>query len=720
MAVKQMSKNRMRKQIAYIRDMIEDKELFLSESYRIAMWKLAKALGQKREVELLIAYQEDETSHAALTDGNFIYLNAANPVTVRFNDREERVRSHEGLIAHECGHLRCSDFIRRETYVGGFGKGLVYPAPPKLKTAADRRAWTEMRECLLKGDPVAREVVRKTAAYLNNVLEDVYIENFMCREYPGSVRTAIQKNAAVIISGIPSFAEREASGGGELAVMMDLIFRYARAGKTETERGYLKKYLTCLGACRKMIDEAVASPDLDIRFHASNRLMIKLWKYLKQEIRTAKRDLKDKMKNCSNDELKKLIQDYLKEKITWIAISNGADGERIGENEPIDGWDGSLDDGTEKEASQQETHISEAELQAKDNKSLEELRRELVTVAGTDEQVPDTDSTSGEASKEDIWNMAEKLSEILNEAAREQYVKQEEERLNESLKQEVDNLKLEGIHKDVPMEIHRSSVISASQRHAYEKLLPKVKKASYRLQKSVEEILARKEGGTLSGLYMGKRLSRGNLFRQDGKIFEKKVLPEEGFQIAIAILVDESGSMCVGDRIGYAGEAVQVLYDFCRSLSIPVMVYGHSTHDRFDKSGSGYEEVVDIYAYADFDSIDGNDALRMIDMQPRGTNRDGAALLFVGERLLKREEDKILILISDGNPNAENYQGERAKEDLKEIKRNLTKRGVALFAAAIGDDRTQIEDIYQDGFLNISDLNAMPAKLAKLLFKYIR
>ena len=173
MAVKQMSKNRMRKQIAYIRDMIEDKELFLSESYRIAMWKLAKALGQKREVELVIAYQEGETSHAALTDGNFIYLNAANPVTVRFNDREERVRSHEGLIAHECGHLRCSDFIRRETYVGGFGKGLVYPAPPKLKTAADRRAWTEMRECLLKGDPVAREVVRKTAAYLNNVLEDV-------------------------------------------------------------------------------------------------------------------------------------------------------------------------------------------------------------------------------------------------------------------------------------------------------------------------------------------------------------------------------------------------------------------------------------------------------------------------------------------------------------------------------------------------------------------
>lgn len=720
MAVKQISKNGMRKQIAGIRDMTTDKELFLSETYRTAMWKLAKALGQKRNVGLVIEYQENETNHAALTNGNFIYLNAANPVTVRFNCREERIRSHEGLIAHECGHLRCSDFIRRQKYVSGFGKGLVYPVPPNVKTAADKRAWAEMRECLLTGDPVAREVLRKTAAYLNNVLEDVYIENFMCREYPGSVRIAIQKNAAVIISDIPSFTERKAAGGGELSVMMDLIFRYARAGKTETESGYLKKYLTCLGACRKMIDEAVSSHDLDIRFHASNRLMIKLWRYLKQEIRTAKRDLKDKIKNCSNDELKKLIQDYLKEKITWIAISGEAYGKEAGENEPIEGWDGRLDDEADINADHQENHTPESAPQAGDKKSLEELRRELVSVTEPGEQVSDTDSVPDETVKEDIWDIAKKLSEILNEVAREQYARQEEERLSKSLKKEVDNLKLEGIHQNVLMEIHRSSSISDLQRRAYDELYPKIKKVSYRLQKSVEEILSRKEGGTLSGLYMGKRLSRGNLFRQDGKIFEKKVLPEEGFSVAIAILVDESGSMCVGDRIGYAGEAVQVLYDFCRSLSIPVMVYGHSTHDRVNEIENRYEEVVDIYAYADFDSVDGNDALRMMEIQPRGTNRDGAALQFVGERLLKREEDKILIIISDGTPNAENYGGKTAQEDLREIKRNLTKRGIALFAAAVGDDRAQIEDIYKDGFLNISDLNAMPVKLAKLLLKFIR
>lgn len=708
-----MSKCSMRKQIARIRDMTTDKELFLSDAYRTAMWKLAKALGQKPNVGLVIDYQEGEKNHAALTDGNFIYLNAANPITVQFQSREDRVRSHEGLIAHECGHLRCSDFRRREKYVNGFTKGLMYPAPPKLKTAADKRAWTEMRECLLNSDLVAREVLKKTAAYLNNVLEDVYIENFMCLEYPGSVRTAIQKNAAFIISDIPSFAEREAAGDGELTVMMDLIFRYARAGKTVEEDGYLKKYLRCFNGCRKMIDEAVESPDLDIRFHTSNRLMLKIWKYLKQEIRTAKRDLKEKGKNLTDDERKKLLQDYLKDKLTWIRISGEPDGEGAGGNEPIEGWDGRLDEGTQDNA-------PEPEPQEADGSKLEELRKEVASVSGGARTDGARNPSAQEAAKQDIWDMAEKLQDILNETAKEQYSRQEEKRLNESLRKELADLKLEGIHQNVPMELHRSSTISSSQRHDYDLLLPKIKKVSYRLQKSVEEILERKDGGSLSGLYMGKRLSRGNLYRQDGKIFEKKVLPEEGSSIAIAILVDESGSMAGNNRIGYAREAVQIIYDFCRSLSIPVLVYGHSTHDRLNKSGDGLEEVVDIYAYADFDSVDGNDALRMLDMQARDTNRDGAALLFVGERLLKREEDKILILISDGSPNANHYRGEKAKEDLQEIKARLTKQGVALFAAAIGDDKAQIEDIYQDGFLNISDLNAMPSKLAKLLLTYIR
>lgn len=98
--------------------------------------------------------------------------------------------------------------------------------------------------------------------------------------------------------------------------------------------------------------------------------------------------------------------------------------------------------------------------------------------------------------------------------------------------------------------------ITPDMEAGYKTIEPEIKKAAGRLRQTAEEILTRKEGGVMSGLYIGKRLSRGNLYRQDGKIFEKRILPEEGFSVAFGILVDNSGSMMIDDRIGQARKAV--------------------------------------------------------------------------------------------------------------------------------------------------------------------
>lgn len=146
------------------------------------------------------------------------------------------------------------------------------------------------------------------------------------------------------------------------------------------------------------------------------------------------------------------------------------------------------------------------------------------------------------------------------------------------------------------------------------------------------------------------------------------------------------------------------------------MMYGHTTHET-----SNDEEVVDIWSYADFDSADNQDHLRIMGIETGYRNRDGLALRFVGKKLLARtEEIKILVMLTDGQPRADGYSGSIAKEDLQEAKHDLKKKGIELFCAAIGEDREVIEDIYGDGFLNISDLKKMPAKLAGLITRYIR
>ena len=152
-------------------------------------------------------------------------------------------------------------------------------------------------------------------------------------------------------------------------------------------------------------------------------------------------------------------------------------------------------------------------------------------------------------------------------------------------------------------------------------------------------------------------------------------------------------------------------------MGIPVIVYGHSTsyNDFYT------EETVDLYAYAEFDSVDGKDQYRIMDMSPRGSNRDGAAIRFVAERLKTRPEElKMLFLVSDGQPSGLYYGGDLAKEDLRTLKSNLKRQGILLFAAAIGDDQEVIEEIYQDGFLNISDISKLPVRIAKKILSYLR
>ena len=169
--------------------------------------------------------------------------------------------------------------------------------------------------------------------------------------------------------------------------------------------------------------------------------------------------------------------------------------------------------------------------------------------------------------------------------------------------------------------------------------------------------------------------------------------------------------MSCADRSTYARAAAIILYDFCQSLGIPIMVYGHST------SGRG----VSLYSYAEFDSIDRDDKYRLMDISARASNRDGAALRFVAEQLSKRtEEVRLLILVSDGQPAASGYSGTAAEEDLRGIKQEYKRKGILFVAAAIGDDKQNIEHIYGDSFLDITDLNQLPTKLTAVIKRFLR
>lgn len=110
-----------------------------------------------------------------------------------------------------------------------------------------------------------------------------------------------------------------------------------------------------------------------------------------------------------------------------------------------------------------------------------------------------------------------------------------------------------------------------------------------------------------------------------------------------------------------------------------------------------------------------------MDVSARYSNRDGAALRFVAERLAARTEDvKILILVSDGQPAANGYIGTAAEEDLRGIKQEYKRKGILFIAAAIGDDKENIQRIYGESFHDITDLEELPSKLTAVIKRHIR
>ena len=63
---------------------------------------------------------------------------------------------------------------------------------------------------------------------------------------------------------------------------------------------------------------------------------------------------------------------------------------------------------------------------------------------------------------------------------------------------------------------------------------------------------------------------------------------------------------------------------------------------------------------------------------------------------------------------------QEAEADLRGIKNEYRKRGIVVFAAAIGDDKENIRRIYQDGFLDITKLEDLPKNMTQLVKQYLK
>ena len=271
-------------------------------------------------------------------------------------------------------------------------------------------------------------------------------------------------------------------------------------------------------------------------------------------------------------------------------------------------------------------------------------------------------------------------------------------------------------HRGRPIFVRRTHEPTASDISKYERVLKVVKPYSIQAQRRIVPLLEELRSGSVERHRpFGRTVESKDGYRPDGKFFSKIKLPQDLPDMAIAILVDQSGSMH-GARLDQAQKAAVLLDDFATSIGIPALVVGHNTHN----ASKDRVEGTALYLHALFERVSNKDKARLVMMKADGSNRDGMALNAVSEILAKRpEEYKILIIISDGLPNSQDYGGELAEQDIRNIVAAAKRKGVQTFAAAIGSSKENIRRIYGEGFLDITDLSTLPRNLLKSISKRI-
>ena len=745
------------------RSKITDKQFFTSRMLAGHFEDMAAAQTRRyhynRRVRVNIYWKTKEPG-LAMTDNQAIRINAGNPVVTKVRGRENRYHVISGLFAHELGHVLYTDFLASQTHSNYMAGYRWYPYPPALKNMSDganeKALWEYVKE-----SPENMEMIQFLAHQISNVLEDGYVENKMLNNFPGTLGFGLETYRELKHKEIPTvtdFIEQEENDGRHIfESILGIMLSYVLFGEIKYgEEPLTDERISTVFGLLDEIDNSLMTSSGKERYNAVNVILVRCWDYVKDFCEVCKERQKEAAAAGGESSVAQTMAQILQ------SIAGGSEmgtGNSTPVSETAGGNEGSAtaaaraktraeaseseeqsesgsEEGSSQTDSEKEENPSEsgsAEMSAGESKEVSGEAAAECPMPGNGKQGGSTEENgripyqqtenlsapvgggvtrNEEYQREQYEHAAADIERILDKMAEKAACEELENERTRELNDAAQNISYGNIHEGVAIRINRIASVDEELVDQYNAISSPLISISRQLQRSlIKQLQENRRGGKQTGLIMGRRLDTHALCRNDGKVFYSNKLPNEMPELAVGLLLDESGSMGSCDRCTYARASAIILYDFCESLGIPVMVYGHSTdyHD------------VELYSYAEFDGFDQDDKYRLMDIDARGSNRDGAALRYVAENLSKRAEAvKLLILVSDGQPAHSGYGGSAAEEDLRGIKQEYQRKGIIFVAAAIGNDKENIERIYGDSFLDISDLNQLPTKLTNVVKRHIR
>lgn len=714
-------------ELAYAKgSLITDKTFLLSSGVQSqltgelqAMIRKYSQKGANCSFPVKIFWDSSKDADVAYIDSCVCYINAGNSMIKKQASRVLKWQVLKGLGKHELGHRLYTDMNYLNEVLENVKRGVLLPSPTlpyeELKATLNGKKHNQTM-CFLYQQ-------------ISNALEDGYIEYRLLEDFPHpNHRHDLEIVRNYHYNELPTLREcikKEKKETDKLFSILNILLAYCKYGYLKCEKSDFKdERIQTVTSCIPYVDDCNNIWDNEGHYTAISNVIAVLQEYIVAYLESCEEE------NLSEEDVVKTMQNNISKQLLSPSASSNSSSKN-----------GSLPSPLAPQPQAGETHHSASAKESNPNPASNDIAEgntptESNDSSGTTNNTPDMEEIprmefgqntvistalcengsishseiSSEEAEQNMKTTKNEITRILQEMATKKAEEELEKEHRKDLKEFDRNIDYGNIHKGVSADIRRQVSINESQKENYYQLASDYLHISKLLNKKfLKELKELSEEDLMKGLYYGQRFHAPSISRTDKKYFASKRLPDVP-SLSVGLVIDESGSMS-GKRIAAAKIMAIIVEDFCRNAGVHFACIGHSTP----------QNLVQLNVYADFKSVDNNDRYRLMNIAPHGCNRDGYALKFMLENLKKEESDiKLLIMLSDGQPNDNNYHGTAAYDDLRHLKAECKRNKIVLLAAAIGDDKKIIKDIYGDGFLNISNLDTLHIEMLKQIKKCLR
>ncbi|MCM3005323.1 vWA domain-containing protein [Priestia koreensis] len=261
------------------------------------------------------------------------------------------------------------------------------------------------------------------------------------------------------------------------------------------------------------------------------------------------------------------------------------------------------------------------------------------------------------------------------------------------------------------------------QVRAYEENKKSISLYQKKLKQMIEKTLEHKKILPRTDLQFGrlnKKLLR--LWTDDNpRLFLKKNQPSSKIDAVFSLLVDCSASMF--DKMNETKLGITLFHEALKSVQVPHQIVGfwEDTNDATETSQPNYfNTVIDFTS-----SLKRSSGPEIMQLEPEEDNRDGYAIRHMTKRLLQRsEEQKFLLVFSDGEPAANGYE-QNGIIDTHEAVLEARKRGIEVINVFLSNgeiDEAQqktIQNMYGRYSILVPNIEELPDVLFPLLKKLL-